>query len=300
MAIVTNPGSNLPPAAVRSYGIILTPQQIVVDDTPYDTRQPIALNDIDGWVSGASVHPYVVGTTAAEFASVFRDAAQRNEPVVAVMTSRKIIKSYDAAQSALRSVLEMPGGSTFDAVVADSGVTDVGAGMATILAAEAERAGHSPSEIAPMIDAFRGAARFVFTVRTLDYLVKGGRATPLRAWLANLLNVRPVIAFVDGELAPVQKIKASSDYATGLLDYLAGQVPLGERVWAGVFHGQEPDLARRTLKLISERWTVEWGWVQPLSPSIYLHGGPGSLGVVLVPLSALPWQPPSPHAALFP
>ncbi|HEX7662959.1 MAG TPA: hypothetical protein VF407_00535, partial [Polyangiaceae bacterium] len=62
MQIVTNPGSNVPPKAVAHYGIVLSPQHIVVDGKAHDTREPITLAQIDGWVRTAREFPHVVGT----------------------------------------------------------------------------------------------------------------------------------------------------------------------------------------------------------------------------------------------
>ncbi len=71
MLIVTNPGSNLSAALAARFGILLTPQHIVVDGALYDTRADFGLSQVDEWVETATTHPYVLGTSAAAYAALF-------------------------------------------------------------------------------------------------------------------------------------------------------------------------------------------------------------------------------------
>lgn len=295
MLIVTNPGSNLSEAELAAYGVRLTPQQIVVDGVSHDTRAGVTHEQIDAWVRGAKVHPHVVGTTAAEFVTIFRELLRADPEVFAVMTSRKIIGSHDAAVAAARTLVESH--KTPRVHVLDSGVTDLGAGLACALVGEAIVAGLTPAAIEELIAAYRAHARFVFVPETLDYLVKGGRATVVRAFLANVLGVRPLIGFVDGELKVLRKVDKKGDLAAELCAALEETIPAGRPMWAAVMHGGGLVKASLAATAVRARWSVEWQVVRPLSPSIYLHAGPGTVGVAAIDLTALPWRPPKPRVA---
>jgi DegV family protein with EDD domain len=294
MRIVTNPGSNLSVAAIERYDVRLTPQVIVVDDKPHDTRGDIPLEDIDRWVRTAKVHPYVVGTTAAEFVGIFRDVARNDREILAVMTSRKVIGSHDAAVSAARTLSQATGGEAVKVLVADSGATDLAAGLATMLAGESMRAGRSLEDAAAIVEACRKSATFRFVPQTLDYLVKGGRATSLRAWLANLLSVRPVVGFVDGEVKAIDRVSSKEPAARSLAALAEREHRQGRAIWAGIFHGGVEPAALVLERELRDRFDVRWSCVRPLCPSIYLHAGPGALGYAIVPLDQLGWDPPVP------
>lgn len=120
--IVTNPGSNLTADEVREHDIRLTPQQIVVDGEAHDTRGGFTFADIDRWVQSAKQHPHVVGTTASEFVQYFQRLAQEDSEILAVMTSRKIIGSHDAALVAANTLKAHPRFAHVRILVADSGV----------------------------------------------------------------------------------------------------------------------------------------------------------------------------------
>jgi len=287
--IVTNPGSNLPTELIGHYGIEVTPQQIMVDSVAHDTRDGVSFAEIDGWVRTAKESPYVIGTNAAEFAGLFAKISQRDKEIFAVMSSRKIIGSHDAAAIASRTVTERH--PDVRIAVGDSGLTDLGAGLATLLAAEARDAGKKLSEISALIEAFRKHAELVTIPKTLEYLVKGGRASTMKAFFADLFGVLPLIAFKDGELGAAGKTKSKRDASIAIADFLEKQLGKRRAVWVGVFHGGTPAGAAVALKELRERFDVRYALVQPLSPSIYLHLGPESVGAAVVPLDALPWHP---------
>lgn len=290
MRIVTNPGSNLSESAIARYDVALLPQQIVVDGVAHDTRHGVALDAIDGWVKSAKVHPHVVGTTAAEFAHLARQIAATDREIVAVMTSRKIIGSHDAALVGAKVLRESPAFEDLKVRVCDTGVTDVGAGLASALAGEAIREGASLDEVAALVESFRQNVRAVFTVRTLDYLVKGGRATSLRAFFANLLGVRPVLGFVDGEVTVLGKESAKHGAPQVVGDWLIKSLGPAKLVHAAIFHGGAPTDAAELSELLRRRFDLASLSVRTISPSIYLHGGPGCLGAVAIDANALSFK----------
>ncbi len=292
MIIVTNPGSNLLGTEVERYSIRLTPQQIIVDGTAHDTRGGVGFEQIDTWVEGAKVHPYVVGTTAAEFVQLFQQVAADDRRILAVMTSRKIIGSHDAAVVAGNTLRNHPRYGDVEVTVVDSGVTDIGAGLACVLAAEARAAGKSTQEIVSIVNAYRERVKFLLSVETLDYLVKGGRATAFRAFFANLIGVRPIIGLSDGEVRLVDKVSTRKDPTVTLAARFADEVGAGRRVWAAVFHGGAAGKAGVLAAELRRVFDCNVLFTRAMAPSIYLHGGPGCVGAVVVPIDDLPWHPP--------
>lgn len=78
--ILTNPGANLPPEIIERYDIALTSSSIVVDGVTHDARDGVSLADVDRWVESATEHPFVLGTSAAEFVSGTSTSARPRAP----------------------------------------------------------------------------------------------------------------------------------------------------------------------------------------------------------------------------
>ena len=293
MRLITNPGTNLPAAFIAEHHIEMLPQQIVVDEVFHDTRSGLELDLVDAWVADAKVHPYVLGTSAAEFAShLIRLGADDPEQLV-IMTSRKMIQSHDSCVAACRTLERHPKWGHLQTRVIDSTMTDIGTGMITTYAAKARAAGFSLDEVEGLVKEFVAATRSAFVLVDLEYIVKGGQASFLKAWVAKFLGIRPIIGFVDGHVHPVGKYKVKSDPTEALTTWALGADArsTGRRVWLGVAHGQSPAEAETLADKLAAELDVIHRVVLPLTPSIYLHAGRGSLVVAITHLDALSWVP---------
>lgn len=290
MRILTNPGSNLGDELSLALDVDLTPQKIVVDGISHDTRNALDLTTVDKWVKTASRHPSVQGTTEAEFIDHYTRLVAKDQEVLTVMTSRQLIGSHDAAVAAVQKLKASadPKLSAARIEVVDTTVTDVGAGLVTLAAVQWRSAGLPLDVVAAACRAFVQAGRSVITVATLDNLIKGGRASFLQGWVGNFLNVRPLLSFEAGKPVSVGRVSASGDMAKRVDEWLADRVDSKQRVWVGIAHGDVEPLAQQALALLKERYTVEFAMVRPLSPSIYLHVGRGSMAVFVHRLEKLP------------
>jgi len=286
--ILTNPGSNLTDEVALALDVDLTPQKIVVDGISHDTRNALDFSTVDRWVKSAAKHPFVQGTTQDEFSEHFARLAKKDPEILAVMTSRHIIGSHDAAVEASKIVRGV------NVEVVDTTVTDVGAGLVTFAAVQWRKAGLPMDRVAAACRAFVASGKSLVTVATLENAIKGGRASFLQGWLANFLNVRPLLSFEGGKAASVGRMSTSADSAKRVDVWFSERFEPKERVWVGIAHGDAEPLARRTADLLAERFNVEFAVVRPLSPSIYLHIGRGGLAVFVHAISGLPAPLPAP------
>jgi len=294
MRIVTNPGSNLGDDVIARYGIVVTPQHIVVDGAAHDTRAPIELREVDQWVKTAKEFPHVVGTTAQYYATTFASLLKEEPEIIAVMTSKKIIMSHAAATAAARSIMEMPAYRNGKILIVDSKMTDAAAGLLTIAVGEAARAGLALSRVTQLAERMAVAARCAWVLDSLDYAVKGGRAGWLRAWLANMLDLKPIVGFIDGELQSVGRVSGKGDAVEALSSYLVGKIGRGRKVWLAIFHGDAVAKAHLLAAALRRELDVAYVYLRKLSPSIYLHSGAGSFGGAVLPIDDLPWTPTTP------
>ncbi|MEW5847402.1 MAG: DegV family protein [Myxococcota bacterium] len=295
MHILTNPGSNLAENLIEHYKLHITPQQIAVDGEYHDTRKGFPFETIDAWVQKAKKHPFVIGTSASQFANWFTDLGADGKAILAIQTSRKLIHSYNSAMTSLETFEKHGQAELARRIrVVDSLSTDVGAGLLTLLAAEARASGLGLEEIGKLLDAAAPTMRSILTLATLDNLVKGGKASFVKAWIADALNIRPVLELRDGELKAVGKVSTRADAPDKVVEYLSSMIPPGTDVWAAIAHGNNAGAARRLEERLRKTYSVRFLYLRPLSPSIYLHCGPGAVFGILLPLASLPWQPKKP------
>ena len=294
MRIVTNPGSNLDDDLASHLHVDLMPQRIVVDGIPHDTRSTIPLSKVDAWIQRSGQHPHVQGTTAADFVELLGGYAKQDPSILAVMTSRRIIGSHDAAVDAARQLTSKATPGSLQIEIVDSCVTDVGAGLITLLAVQARAAGLSVQATAAALRKAASGMASLVGVATLENLIRGGRANFLTGWVANFLEIRPLIAFVDGELKSVGRMKARADLGAKMKEQLLERFSPGTPCWLGISHGDDEVRANAVQSQLVDTFHPRLIFRRPLAPSIYLHLGRGAVYAVLMPISDLGFEPGNP------
>ncbi|HEX7662958.1 MAG TPA: DegV family protein [Polyangiaceae bacterium] len=293
MRIVINHGSNVPDAAVEHYGISVVPATILVDGKAYDTRHEVSHDQLDRWVKEAKEFPHVVGTAAHEFMQAYTEAARTDPEILVVTASPKIVHTFQAASTAARTLQERSQYAHVKISIVDSGLVDIGVGMMAIFAAEAARAELSLRKTAGLVEMLAQRSRWVGHVTTLDNLVRGGRAGFLRAWLADVLEIKPILGFQNGEIKSLGKVRRKDDAIQAITDELAKNGD-GCKVWVAIAHGSAPDRAKELLASIEKRFDVAYALTTPLHSTTYLHLARGSVFAALFPIDRLPWDPPTP------
>lgn len=292
MRIVTNPGTNLDAAEIARYRAFLMPQAIVVDGVEHDTRDGITHAEIDAWVKKAKEHPFVLGTSAARFVDAFRTLAQEHEEILVVQGSRHVIGSYASAVSAVRTLEKLPGLGGVRAKILDTRFTDLGSGLSVIFAAEAHQAGLPFARVVELCEQLARHAVGVFVPRELDYLVKGGRASFMKAMVANLLGRSPVIVMEEGELRPAGTTRRD-EMIPSMCAELVKRVGSSRRVWLAVVHSGEEAGAAELVAALRKQLDVALCLVRTASAAVYLNVGPGSLAAFALPIDRIDWRPPA-------
>jgi DegV family protein with EDD domain len=296
MRLLTNPGSNLSEAQIERYQVTLLPQRIVVDGVAHDTRERIPLATVDGWCARAERWPSTIGTTATETVAAFQALAREGaRDLIVVTTSRRIVNSYEAAVVARDTFLASAHGHGARIELVDSGVTDIGANLVCTLVGEAIAAGLPWDRVVSVAHAAAAELRLAFAPATLDYMVKGGKVSSLRRFVADMFGVRPLVGFLeDGTAGAVGTFKKSGESLGALAAWIRGQVTPGRRVWLGAFHAGDDATAAAVVDALARDYQVAATIVRPLSAAVYLHAGPGALGVAICPVDRLGWTPPTP------
>lgn len=292
MRLLTNPGSNLSDELIRRYRVTVLPQRITVDGVAHDTRQPISHEEVDRWVKSAARWPTAIGTTAGETLLALQEAVKDGDrEIIIVTTSKKIINSYQGAEVAVRTFAATPQGQGVKIAVIDSTVTDIGAGLCCVLAGEAIKAGLPFEEVVRVVTAATAQQRMGVAIGTLENLVKGGRASFLRAFVADVLGKRPMIGFDDGAMTAVATWSRRGDMLEQLREWIVGQLPGKPRVLLGLGHTNEIALARRLRELMKDDFDIVATLHRPVSSGVYLHAGPGALSATVMPVGGLKWLP---------
>ena len=210
----------------------------------------------------------------ADFAAVFEELSAY-EHILCVVLSAKLSGTFGSAELAAQDF----GGKVR---VIDSKVTS---GGTVILADAIQRRldrGTDDEEIDALAERFRQERGLLFTVDTLEYLVRGGRIGKAAGLAGQLLSVKPILAFDDGEVAPLKRVRGRAK-ALGELVEIFRQSTEGQddpSLHVGVGHAEaKEDCDELVRRVQGARPSASLDIVTTLGPVIGTHGGPGTLGL---------------------
>jgi DegV family protein with EDD domain len=164
--------------------------------------------------------------------------------------------------------------------VVDTETASVGIGMLALELQELLAAGTIDEEVEQLVEEYRERAGIVFTVDTLEFLVKGGRIGRGRALMGNLMNVKPILALEDGEVVPLTRARGRAKALEEFRRRFEAATTDGP-VDVGIVHAEAEDAAEQVRQLVlAARPQAEVKLVTSLGAVVGTHGGPGTVGLL--------------------
>ena len=198
--IITDSACDLTQELIRQLDLTVVPFYVSTDGQTYlKEGEEIAVRDFYQFMVD---HPDVMPKTSLpsleDFERVFRAKAQEGRAVLCLCFTGKMSGGVGSARNAREMVLEDYPDAVIE--VLDTGAATVSEGAAVENAAAMRDAGCTLEETVTWLNGTRPTNQIFFTVGNLDYLIKGGRIGKVTGRAANLLNVKPMIHFADGEI----------------------------------------------------------------------------------------------------
>ena len=226
------------------------------------------------------------------FYETFKKELLSGTNVVYIGLSSGLSKTIDnAIDASKRLEKEFPSGKIY---VVDSLNACLGEGLLTYTACLKKEEGLSAEEVYKYLTSIRLSANSLFTVKTLNYLAKGGRISKLSYAIGTVVDIKPVMYVNEkGKLVSSSKVIGRKRSMIAIADNFAKTMINPETQTVFIGHGDCLDDANYLAKLISERVPVKEFIFNYIDPIIGVHSGPDTLAVFAYGLSREPQISPA-------
>lgn len=287
VAVVTDTASDLPDDVLDRYGIALVPLQLMFGDEVYQDRYGLESRAFYRRLrKKGGVPPTTSQPTVQTFHDVFAHARAQADTVVGVILSSGLSGTFANAQAALAHI--KAGGIT----LVDSRSVSLSEGLLALRGAELAEQGWAAQAIAAELTRVRAQSGLLFTLATLENVIRSGRVSRAKGWIAGLLDLMPIMSLdAEGRVMPVDRARKQA-VLPRMLEHLAAALPARyERLRLGVIHADAPEMAERVREAVTGRFHPLETIVTTVTPVIAAHAGPGAWGIA--------WQveDPPPDAA---
>jgi DegV family protein with EDD domain len=270
--VVTDSSTNVPEAELARLNIAEVPAVVNFGAESFLNKVEISTEEFYRRLAAAEKLPTTAQPTPQQFAQEYaRLAAEGADEIIAVTVSSKLSGTFSSAVLAAEN-------AAVKVHLWDSLSASIGGGLQAIAAAEMVRDGLASAELLQRLAGIRKRMQTATTPATLRYLVASGRAPKLQSSIGELLDIKPILAVIDGLLEPVSKARGRRRALQAMLDLVAGTVgDLPARV--AVAHANVADEAREFLEAVKTRIRTVEPLLTELGPVLATLAGPGLIAL---------------------
>lgn len=276
IALVTDSACDLPKAFLDEHQIHVIPFSLSFGESLYLDKVTITPPQFYAQRRASRVYPKTAQPPPAVVRAMFSFLASHYESVIVCTISDKLTGMYELCLSA---ATEFPGKKIS---VINTKQISGSQGLIVSRVAEAISAGDSHDEVVALAERCIAGTQLLVDVDSLKYLVRSGRVSRFKGILARLLNLKPVLALIEGQAVSISKSfgrRANMKKIMRMIRRTAGEKAVHKYA---IVHAQVPeraDLYARELTRIFGRGPE---FIMVISPVIGVHTGLGVMAVALL------------------
>lgn len=209
------------------------------------------------------------------FVKTFRSSLAEADEVVAVLLSSGLSGTFQAGQAAVKA-------ANLDHIeLFDSKSASLGLGMLALRAAELAESGWNAKTIVNELERVRSQSGLFLTVDRYENLLRSGRVSRGKAWLAGMLDVKPILSLDQtGRVVPVDRVRGRDQLVARVLQWVdRALTPRPRALRFGIAHAESPETAERLRTALVAAYQPRDCFVALATGVLGTHAGPGAWAV---------------------
>jgi EDD domain protein, DegV family len=280
IAIVTDSTCDLAPELIDKYQINMLPINIYFGENHYLDKITIQPEQFYSMLDETVDYPKSAQINENSLANLYSHLASHYDSVIAVHLSDKLSGTFYSSQKAAKKI-----SSEFNKpiTVLNSRNISGSIGLIVLRIAQSIETGLSHDEIITLADKWIKNTRIFVSVKTLEYMIRGGRISAAKGFLAKLLNINPVVTIDESGKAVIFGKTFNQKANMELVMRNIGKIITSKKIWNYiVMHACNPEAAdwySEKMENLTGRKPVS---VVNISPVIGANAGIGAASVSLL------------------
>lgn len=278
LAIVTDSTAYIPTELVQKNNLTITPQVLIWGEETYQDGVDIQPNEFYSRLSTAKAMPSTSQVSPATMKSTFENLIEKGHDVLGIFISSKLSGTIQSALQA-KDMMEDIGQKV---TIVDSNSTAMAMGFQVLAAARAVADGANLEDALALIEKARENSGVYFAVDTLEFLHRGGRIGGAQRFLGTALNMKPVLAVLDGRVEAVERIRTKRKALDRVIELVAEQTQGKDNIRLATLNANAADEAKEVLNRAAQQLNPVETILSEVSPVIGTHAGPGTVGLAYI------------------
>jgi len=281
LAIVTDTTCDIPEKYVENQDIYFVPVKFHARNRVYTDKVDIIPEEFYDILESSPEIPKTSKPSIRDFTRVYKDLLLHYESVLSIQLSGGLSGTFQTALKAAKKVDRQK------IKVLDSKNLSVGLGLIVLEGIESLKKSMSLEGIITRLENAIQNIDIFIGIRTMKYLIKGGRVTKAKGILAKLFHINPILSLDHrGSLVPVGKVRGQKKLGEEILSFVFRKIEKErqekEKFVTAVAHVNARDSGERIKKRITQKLRKKPVMVMNASPVLGAHAGPGTIGVAVL------------------
>jgi hypothetical protein len=191
IALVTDSTCDLAPEIYDQYQINMVPINISFGENQYLDKVTIQPDQFYSLLKKSSEFPRTAQVNESTFAGLYSHLVSYYDSVIAVHLSDQLSGTFFSSQKAAQKISREFGKQI---TVINSKNLSGALGLIVLRAVKAIEAGLSHDEVVSLIEKSINNALILVSVKTLKYMIRGGRLSAGKGLIAKILNINPIVS----------------------------------------------------------------------------------------------------------
>ncbi|MBN1693748.1 MAG: DegV family protein [Dehalococcoidales bacterium] len=271
--VITDSTSDITPEEAKELGIRVVPIYVRFGDRVYRDGFDIDSDEFYKMLDSSPVHPATSQPNPEDFENAYRDYCDNSDGIISVHISSKISGTYNSAKIA-RKMLQ----SKCPIEVIDSQFNSCGLALIARGAARLAKAAKDMATAVADIRLYISQVDMFGYFNTMKYLARSGRVSRVIVTAANILNVKPLLTFREGEIIRAGLVRSFSRGVERLIRFVDSKKNIAEMI---ITHSTIPEQAEKLKKTMGNYLPEEQISIMKMGAGLGVHGGPGVLLVAV-------------------
>ncbi len=272
--VIIDSSADMPKRFIDKYDITVVPMSVKFGDKEYLDGVNLEASEFYRLLKEEKEVPITGQVTPILFEEAIKKLIDGGHEVIIITISANASGTIQSAYIAANEL------GTDKVTIIDSNSLCLGHSYITLIICEMIENGYTREQIEEEIKKYtNNKVEHLFSVDTLEYLVRGGRIKSYNAFIASILNIKPILNVHDGITQPIAKVRSRKRIIPYFIDRIKKEMD-DDTPFLIVGHSCDLDFAEQFVEEFKKNIDFDKEiYIGEVGPTIGTHSGPGVLSV---------------------
>ncbi len=282
IALITDSAADLPQELVDKYQIQVVPYRVQFGEQSFLDGLTLSSEDFYTKLQSTKEIPQSAQPSYHDFLNRYNYLSSHYPAVIGLHMSKGMSGLWSNSFRAGNAVAKQ---QDKDISVISSKRLTSGEGLLVLRTAEAIHQGMDKETIVKNINEWTDKTHIFVSTRTLKYMVRSGRVSPVKAAFGKILNLKPVVSMNNEGRAEVVAKPFTSNGSVNAVLKLAKQVlaKVDNKIWGyAISHADNEKVALQYAEEMERLTGMKPKFISPAAPVLALHVGRGVVALSIL------------------